>query len=155
MAGPTLTANVVFERSQYNYDLAEAAIMKQLYHTLRFHMHAESISNFNTLIALYIEEQRYSEAKWYYLQINNLAHQQNDDNNVIASLVGLGMVKCEIGEFVQAKDDLTSAMDFAASRGRQGDVAEIKKKLAVVEQKRSMNIKSDIRYAELPEDKKN
>jgi hypothetical protein len=144
-----------FEASQFSYDVAEAAIMKSLYHTMRFHMYIESIDNFNSLIALYLEQQRYSEVKWYFLQINYLARQKEDDANIIASLVGLGMVKSEIGEFSQAKEDLIAAVDFAASKGRLSDVADIKKKLIVVEHKKSLNIKSDVRYAELPEDKKN
>ncbi|OCX50587.1 hypothetical protein BEL04_22695 [Mucilaginibacter sp. PPCGB 2223] len=151
-----ISDNVKFELSQFGYEIAEAAIMKSLYHTLRFHMYSESIDNFNILIGLYMGQQRYSEAKWYFLQINNLARQKGDDTNIIASLVGLGMVKSEIGDFAQAKDDLNAAVDFAAGRGRLNDVGEIRKKLAIVEHKRSLNIKSDIKYAELlPEDKKN
>ena len=154
--GITPLGNTIkFETSQLGYDMAEAAIMKSLYHTLRFHMHYESIDNFNSLIALYLQQQRYSEAKWYYLQINYLARQKGDDANIVASLVGLGMVKSAIGDFAQAKDDLNAAIDFAGSKGRLSDVTDIKKKLLVVEYKRSQNIKSDIRYAELPEDKKN
>ncbi len=150
-----VTNEVKFETSQFCYDVVEAAIMKSLYHTMRFHMYIESVDNFNSLIALYLEQQRYSEAKWYFLQINYLARQKGDDTNIIASLVGVGMVKSEIGEFAQAKDDLTAAVDFAASKGRLNDVTEIKKKLIIVEHKKSLNIKNDIRYAELPEDKKN
>jgi len=155
LAAVPVTNEVKFEASKYSYDIAETAIMKSLYHTLRFHMYIESIDNFNSLIALYLEQQRYSEAKWYFLQINYLARQKGDDANIIASLVGLGIVKSEIGEFAQAKDDLTAAVDFAASKGRLNDVAEIRKKLTIVEHKKSLNIKNDIRYAELPEDKKN
>lgn len=150
-------ADAKFERSAFSYEIAEGSIMKSLYHTLRFHMYSESVDNFNVLINLYIEQQRYSEAKWYYLQINNLARQKEDDTNIIASLVGLGTVKAEIGEFAQAKDDLNTAIDFAAGKGRLNDVAQIKKKLQVVEYKRGLNIKNDIKYAEAPpaEDKKN
>lgn len=155
LAAVPISNTVKFETSQFGYDIAEAALMKSLYHTLRFHMHSESIDNFNSLIALYLEQQRYSEAKWYFLQINYLARQKGDDVNIIASLVGLGMVKLQIGEFAQAKEDLTAAIDFAAGKGRLNDVTEIKKKLLIVEHNRSLNIKNDIRYAELPEDKKN
>jgi len=146
-----------FERSQFGYEIAEASIMKSLYHTLRFHMYSESVDNFNVLINLYLEQQRYSEAKWYYLQISNLAHQKGDDVNIIASLVGLGTVKAEIGEFAQAKDDLNTAIDFATGKGRLNDVAQIRKKLQLVEYKRGLNIKNDIKYAEAltTEDKKN
>ncbi|WP_448701761.1 tetratricopeptide repeat protein [Mucilaginibacter sp. AW1-3] len=155
IVNPAITANIKFERSQFSYDVTEAALMKSLYHTLRFHMHSESIDNFNSLIALYLEQQRYSEAKWYFLQINYLARQKGDDANTIASLVGLGMVKLQIGDFAQAKDDLNAAIDFAAGKGRLNDVNEIKKKLLIVEHNRSLNIKNDIRYAELAEEKKN
>ncbi len=147
--------NVVFERSQYNYDIAEGAIMKSLYHTLRFHMHAEAMDDLNHLVSLYLEESRYSEAKWYLLQINNFSRQWGDDFNTVSSLLNLGLVKAEIGEFAQAKQDLLDAIDFANSKGRLSDVANITKKLAVVEQKRILNVKNDIKYAELPAETKN
>jgi hypothetical protein len=151
---PHITNTVTFERSQYNYDIAEAAIMKSLYHTLRFHLHAEAMGDLNRLVTLYLES-RYSEAKWYLLQINYFSRQQNDDFNTIASLVNLGMLKAEIGEFVQAKQDLLDAADFANAKGLLGDVTDIKRKLAIVEQKRVANVKNDVKYAELPPESKN
>jgi hypothetical protein len=153
--GPTpITNSVVFPRTQYSYDIEEAALMKTLYHTLRFHMYPESVSGFNSLVALYLEQNRYSEAKWYLLQINYFARQQKDDYNTVASLVDLAMVKSQIGEFVQAKQDLQDALDFATVAGRLHDVTEIKKKLVIVEHNRVLNIKNDVKYAEVAEDKK-
>jgi len=151
----TILPELKLERSQFSYDMAEAATMKSLYHTLRFHMYAESVDSFNILIKLYLEQGRYSEAKWYLLQINYLAHQQNDSGNIIASLSNLAMVKSDIGEFTQARQDLQEANEVANATGRFNDQVEIKKKLALVEQKRLLNVKNDLRYAELPEDKKN
>lgn len=145
---------ITFSRSRYSYDTQEAYIMKELYHNLRFRITPEILKGFNSLVALYIEESRYSEAKWYLLQCNYLGHKNNDTNVIISSLVALGMLKADIGEYDQAKQDLEEAHTICKAQGRMADIAEIDKKLKLVEAKRFANIKNDIRYAEVAEDKK-
>jgi hypothetical protein len=149
-----LKPTVQFGPTQYNYDTQEAYIMKGLYHSLRFHQTKESLDGFNSLVALYIQESRYSEAKWYLLQCNYLGHKNNDSGVIISSLVSLGMLKADIGEYVQAKEDLLEAQGICLSQGRAADVADINKKLKLVETKRFANVKNDVRYAEVEEDKK-
>jgi len=149
-----LKPTVTFGRTRYSYDAQEAYIMKELYHNLRFHITPEILKGFNNLVALYIEESRYSEAKWYLLQCNYIGHKNNDNNVIVSSLVALGMLKADIGEYAQAKDDLLEAQGICSAQGRSSDSADIDKKLKLVETKRFANIKNDIRYAELDEDKK-
>lgn len=143
-----------FQRSRYSYDIEEAYIMKELYHNLRFRITPEILRGFNSLVALYIEESRYSEAKWYLLQCNYLGHKNNDSNVIVSSLISLAMLKADIGEYVQAKQDLEEAHNICMLQGRRADITEIDKKLKLVEAKRFANIKNDIRYAEVVEDKK-
>lgn len=145
---------VKFPRTRFNYDLEETAIMKSLYHTLRFRMYTESIASLNQLVNLYIEESRYSEAKWYLLQCNYFGHKSNNNNAVIASLINLGMLKADIGEYDQAKDDLQQAKDLCLSLGMVALAKDIDQKFKTVEVKRFANVKPDIQYAEVFDGKK-
>ena len=141
-------------RSRYSCDIEEAAIMKELYHTLRFRMYTQAITELNQLVNLYITENRYSEAKWYLLQCNYFGHKSNNSNAIIASLVSLGMLKADIGEYDQARDDLKEAQTLCQQQGRKFDATEIDKKLKTVETKRFANVKNEIQYAEVFEEKK-
>lgn len=146
--------SVKFGRTRYSYDLEEAAIMKELYHTLRFRMYADAIDGMNRLVNLYIAESRYSEAKWYLLQCNYFGRKSNNTQAVISSLVSLGMLKADIGEYDQAKQDLLDARDLCTTQNMAAQVTEIDKKLKVVEVKRFANVKNDVQYAEVFEIKK-
>jgi hypothetical protein len=138
-------------RSRYSYDLEEAAIMKELYHTLRFRMYPEAIDGMNRLVAIYIEESRYSEAKWYLLQCNYFGHKSNNTKAVVASLIGLGMLKADIGEYDQARQDLLDAQDICLDQNMTAEASDIDKKLTTVEAKRIANVKNDVQYAEISE----
>jgi hypothetical protein len=151
---PIKITAVTLPRSRYSCDLEEAAIMKELYHTLRFRMYTEAISGLNRLVNLYITENRYSEAKWYLLQCNYFGHKSSNNDAVIASLVSLGMLKADIGEYDQAKEDLKEAQSLCQQQGRKFDANEIEKKLKIVEIKRFANVKNEIQYAEAFDAKK-
>ncbi|RKR81123.1 hypothetical protein BDD43_1267 [Mucilaginibacter gracilis] len=145
---------VNFGRSRYSYDLEEAAIMKELYHTLRFRMYAEAIGSMNRLVVIYIDESRYSEAKWYLLQCNYFGHKCNNTHVIISSLMSLGMLKADIGEYEQAKQDLLDAKNICFEQGLKTIAADIDGKLKLVEAKRITNVKNDVQYAEVFENKK-
>lgn len=144
----------VLGRSRYSQDIEEAAIMKDLYHTLRFRMYPEAINSFNRLISVYIEESRYSEAKWYLLQIIYFGKKSNNNFAVVNGMISLGLLKADIGEYDQAKQDLLDAKSICFSQNMASQVSEIDKKLKVVEAKRFANVKNDVQYAEVFEDKK-
>lgn len=145
---------VVWGRSRYSQDVEEAAIMKALYHTLRFRMYPEAIDSFNQLITLYIEQSRYSEAKWYLLQIIYFGKKSNNNFAVVNGMVSLGLLKADIGEYDQAKQDLLDAKDICFAQKMNTQVTDIDKKLKVVEAKRFANVKNDVQYAEVFENKK-
>jgi len=145
---------VIWARGRYSQDLEEAAIMKDLYHTLRFRMYPEAIQSFNQLITLYIEESRYSEAKWYLLQIIYFGKKSNNNFAVVNGMVSLGLLKADIGEYDQAKQDLLDAKDICFAQKMNTQALDIDKKLKVVEAKRFANVKNDVQYAEVFENKK-
>ncbi len=146
-------APVIVGRSQYSYDINEAAVMKALRHSLRYHITADAFIGFNNLVVLYLDQSRYSEAKWYLLQYNNMGRQHNDNKAIVFSLIALGMLKADIGDFAQARQDLLEARDICTSQGLLSDLTNIAKKLDQVEYKRVLNVKNDIRYAVVAEGK--
>jgi len=145
---------VTFGRTRYNYDLEEAAIMKDLYHTLRFRMYPDAIASLKQLVGVYIEESRYSEAKWYLLQCIYFGKKSNNNFAVVNAMVALGLLKADIGEYDQARQDLLDAKDICKTQSMTGQLADIDKKLKVVEAKRFANVKNEVQYAEVFENKK-
>ena len=59
-----------FDASQYSIELAEASVMKTAQHNMRFRIYNEASYNFSELAHLYLQQNRFSEAKWYLLQSN-------------------------------------------------------------------------------------
>jgi hypothetical protein len=154
LSHPKINADADFGMTQYYFELIEAASLKALYHTRRFHQDAESIKNYHTVIDLYISQGHYSEAKWHLLQCNYLAQQIGDIDGMIYAQSQVAMVKAQIGEFEQAHTDLLEVRGFCASLGRAGDVADIDKKLNLLKAKQLANTKSENRYAAVVEDNK-
>lgn len=64
---------------------------------------------FDFLGSLYLEQKRYSEAKWFYLQANNQSRIIDDTPSIISSLINLGITKILIGDLVLAKQDIAEA----------------------------------------------
>jgi hypothetical protein len=154
LSHPKIKADIDFGMTTYCFEATEAAMLKALYHTRRFHQDAESIKNYHAVVDLYISQGHYSEAKWHLLQCNMLAQKMGDTDGMIYSLTQVAMVKAEIGEFAQAHNDLTEARSMCAMLGRANDVAEIDKKLMVLKAKQLANIKSENRYAAVVEEEK-
>ncbi|WP_295652540.1 hypothetical protein [uncultured Mucilaginibacter sp.] len=155
LSHPEIKADLVFGMTEYGFDLTEAALLKVLYHTLRFHQDGESIVNYHNLIDLYVSQSHYSEAKWHLLQCNLLAQKIGDTDAIIYTLTSLAMVKGEIGEFEQAAQDLADARSIASSLGRFNDIVLIDKKLSKLKARQLTYVKNESSYAELNPDKKN
>jgi hypothetical protein len=151
---PKIKADVDFGMTAYCFEVTEAATLKALYHTLRFHQDAEALKNYHTLIDLYISQGHYSEAKWHLLQCNLLAQKMGDTDGLIYSMTQVAVVKTEIGEFDQAHDDLVQVRSMCAMLGRAADVADIDKKLNVLKAKQLSNTKSENKYAAVVEEEK-
>jgi hypothetical protein len=135
-------------RSQYNIELSERVVMRAAQHNMRYREYAMASYNFSELAGLYVKENRLSEAKWYYLQSILISRQQNDDEHTINNLVSLGMIKADLGDQVQAQEDLTAARDLARSTGRNNDVKLIETKIKFVQSNKVWLPKSELRYAE-------
>jgi putative lipase involved disintegration of autophagic bodies len=147
---PAKIHNITLDRSEYSFQAAENMVMRTAQHNMRFRVYNDASYNFSELAKLYIQQNRYSEAKWYLLQSNIISRQQNDDKHTIANLMELATIKSELGDYTQAQQDLTEAHDMAKVRGFNVDVTAIEKKMAFIKQNKNNTPKTDIRYAEAP-----
>jgi hypothetical protein len=135
-------------QSDYDLELAEAAVMKTAQHNMRFRIYDEASYNFSELAQLYIKQNRFSEAKWYLLQSNTISRQENDDKHTISNLMVLAMVKANLGDLVQAQQDLDEAHQMAVLRGWTTDVTTIENETKYIKlNKTSSSPKLELRYA--------
>ncbi|HXI01310.1 MAG TPA: tetratricopeptide repeat protein [Sphingobacteriaceae bacterium] len=88
------------------------------------------INSFQALGNVYHRQNRYSEAKWFYIQANTLARKLDDKNNIISSLISLAKVKFAIGHYPLALKDYQEA-DLIASKNKNiGKLVEVKSGLS-------------------------
>jgi hypothetical protein len=136
-------------RGAYSLEVEEEMVMKEAQHNMRYRIYDVASYKFSNLAQLYVQQNRFSEAKWYFLQSSFLSRQQNNDKLTISNLGKLAMVKLEIGDFALAQQDLYEARNLAASHGWLRDVIEVEKKLSYLQHSRIAALRSDARYAEL------
>lgn len=115
--------------SDYCLEAKEAVVMKAAEHNMRFRIYDDASYNFSELAKLYIQQNRFSEAKWYLLQSNNISRQENDDKHTIANLIDLAKVKVSTGDYLLARQDLAEAHDIAAAHGFKDMLGPIEHKL--------------------------
>ena len=147
---PGKVQNFMLDRSEYSFQAAENMVMRTAQHNMRFRVYSDASYNFSELAKLYIQQNRYSEAKWYLLQSNIISRQQNDDKHTIANLMDLATIKSELGDYTQAQQDLTEAHDMAKILWYNVYLTAIEKKMAFIKQNKNNTPKTDIRYAEAP-----
>lgn len=136
-----------FPQSDYNIELAESAIMKVAQHNMRFRIYNVASYNFSDLAKLYIKQSRFSEAKWFLLQSNIISRQQNNNQLTIANLMDLAIVKANMGDSLQAQQDLAEALQLSNINGLLANVAGIQKELKFVQQFKPTITKAEWRYA--------
>jgi len=127
---PTAKLNrVAIGPTQYSLTLNEYTVMKMAQHQMRFREYENASYTFNELAKIYVQLGKLSEAKWFYLQSNNLSRQQNNDRLTIANLLELATVKQAIGDFALAQQDLEEARNMAGNHSWQDDMQTVKKRL--------------------------
>jgi hypothetical protein len=141
-------APAAFEPCEFTLENRCAYVMEQAKHNMRFRIYSDASYNFSDLAHLYIKLHRLSEAKWYLLQSNNIARQENDAPHTISNLVSLAEIKIELGDTASAKADLIEARDMAYSRGMQAEMADIEKRILLLAQNTTTPVKADMKYAE-------
>ena len=139
---------IVLEACEYTLVATSKAIMEQAKHNMRFRVYNDASYNFSDLAALYVKLHRWSEAKWYYLQSNNISREQNDDKHTMSNLLGLAVIKMNIGDMPSAKADLVEARDLSRSLGMHTQTADIEKQILLLAQNNASASKPDVKYAE-------
>jgi hypothetical protein len=139
---------LILETCEYTLEATSKMVMEMAKHNMRFRVYNDASYNFSELAALYVKLRRLSEAKWYYLQSNNISRQENDDKHTISNLVSLAAIKVDIGDIPSAKADLTEARDLARLHGMQTETADIEKKMLLLAQNITPTLKPEVKYAE-------
>jgi tetratricopeptide (TPR) repeat protein len=123
VAGKTYIKLATIKLNQKKYKEAEALILKKGYPLCG---PADNLACYNVLARTYKEQNRFSEAKWYYLQANSLSRKVQDTSNIINSLTELGRVKMAIKEYSLAMKDLDEAEELAQAEAYAKLLPEIK-----------------------------
>jgi hypothetical protein len=123
--------------------LNEHTVMKTAQHQMRFRQYEDASYSFNELAKIYVQLNKLSEAKWFFLQSNNLSRQQNNDRLTIANLMELATVKATIGDFALAQQDLDEARDLATAHNWQDDVLSVKKRVDVLQRSKLAYVKPE------------
>ena len=130
-------SKVQLDRSEFVYDAAIYFAIQKAQHSMRYHMNTDASYNFSDLAHLYLLQNKFSEAKWYLLQSNNISRQQKDNQHTISNLIDLAMIKANTGEFILAQQDLAEAHYIASTRGYPGYLPEIDRKMVFLKQNKS------------------
>ncbi|MBE9583181.1 hypothetical protein IM792_01840 [Mucilaginibacter sp. JRF] len=91
--------------------------------------------SFDKLTNLFYKQKKYSQAKWYALQSNNLSRIKNDVPNIIASLQQLAAIKTDIKEYKLAEKDLKEALYWSEQEKSTTAKTSIKKDYAKLNKK--------------------
>ena len=147
----TPLAAIQLPPSAFNLEAEEDVILKQAKHNMRFRVYNDASYNFTALAVLYLQQNRFSEAKWYLLQSNNIAKQGTDTRHVLDNLYLLAQIKSAIGEQTLAMADLQEARELAVAKAMQPDVTVIDNKIKFLQTSKVAVVKAELRYAEAVE----
>ncbi|WP_345949399.1 MULTISPECIES: hypothetical protein [unclassified Mucilaginibacter] len=126
-------SRVEIGQTPYSLKLTERIVMKTAQHQMRFREYEDASYSFNELAKIYVQQNKLSQAKWFFLQSNNLSRQQSNDRLTIANLMELSSVKSAIGDFALAQQDLEEARTMATAHNWQDDVQSVKKRLDLLQ----------------------
>lgn len=138
---------IQLDRHDYAYDAAIYFAIQKAQHSMRYHLNTDASYNFSELAHLYMQQNKYTEAKWYLLQSNNISRQQNDHQHTISNLIDLAMIKATIGDFVLARQDLTEAHHIASTKGFANVLPDIDKKMVFLNQNKPWPVAMEQGYS--------
>ena len=69
----TLISKQTLLQTDYSLMLNEHTVMKTAQHQMRFRQYEDASYSFNELAKIYVQLNKLSEAKWFFLQSNNLS----------------------------------------------------------------------------------
>ncbi|TSJ43531.1 hypothetical protein FO440_04910 [Mucilaginibacter corticis] len=137
--------------SFFSIEIAEDALLAEAKHNMRFRIYNMASYNFSDLAALYLKQNRFSEAKWYLLQSNTIAREAGNYRHLLDNLYILADIKSKIGEVPLALADLQEAHDAAVDKGMLSDLTIINKKIKYLQTNKTLTTKAELRYADAVE----
>jgi len=113
-------------------DLSKAIdhIMAGLHIYSKFRDSAGLRQTFDNLGLVYHLQKKYTQAKWFILQSNEISREKHDTLNIIASLLTLASVKQDIKDFNLAKRDLDEALSLAKTQPQIDQQISVQRALA-------------------------
>jgi tetratricopeptide (TPR) repeat protein len=89
-------------------------------------------NSFNSLVKLYREQKKYSQAKWFILQSNAISRQRNDVPGIISSLIELAAIKAQIKDYSLAMRDLNEALSLSSKHKMPKHESEVQTAYAML-----------------------
>ena len=87
---------------------------------------AGRLKSFQSLAKIYYAQQKFSEAKWFFIQAQTLAAKLEDKEALISAHIQLAAVKNALGEHEMALEDYRKAESLAMENHYQVKLIEIK-----------------------------
>jgi len=116
-----------------NYSVAHNLIIKRSFPLLQKAKYfADVVNALNTLAAIKESEEKFTEAKWIYLQAIDVATIYKDERGLAQSLFNVAQLKTRIGDSTLAISDYKSAKDLAIKYGMNALLVEIEDSLGNV-----------------------
>ena len=101
------------QTKRYYQEKALSYTLLALHGYSRYNDTAGLRTSFNNLSKVYRSQNKYPQAKWFILQSNTIAREQNDIPNIISSLNELSGIKMDIKDYSLAMGDLNEALKLA------------------------------------------
>jgi hypothetical protein len=139
---------VTYPPCDFSLEAESDLILAAAKHNMRFRIYHDASYNFSDLAQVYFKLHRFSEAKWYFLQSNNISRQENDNRHTISNLVSLAALKIVIGDPASARADLAEARELARAGGFEAESSVIEQKMLLLAQNNNPAPKPDLKYAE-------
>lgn len=114
----------------------ETLLRKTIPLSLRYGTDLSDYNCFMSLGKVYIEQKKYSQAKWYFIQSNTSAIKGKNNKGQVLSLIKMAEVKGLIGDNVLAVQDLKLAEKIALKSNYKSSLPEIKKAMALYAEKK-------------------
>jgi hypothetical protein len=111
-------------------DAEETLLKKSIPLSLRY---GNDLSNYNCFMALakvYVDQKKYTQAKWYFIQSNTSALKGKNSKGQVMSLIKLAHVKGLVGDKTLALQDLKQAEKIAIKTNYKSSLPEIRKAIA-------------------------
>lgn len=88
--------------------------LSALHHYYRMDDSTNMRACYDRLSKVYRDQKKFSQAKWFILQSNTMARAQNDQLNIVASLITLAGIKMDIKDYDLAVGDLKEALSLSS-----------------------------------------